>query len=1696
MQTEFNNHIFSKGIKDSLDISKLKNDTWAFPTLNVCLLNKTGQGYIVTPLQGNTVNSGTSAVPVIGGVDNVGAVLKIQTDYVIIAAKEFNGIIYILSAYAGNNSLLKGQGEIGVYPAPNVLITNPTVGVIPSLTGFPTSTNTYPFGRFYAPLGNFVPVGTNAIVYEATLTYNIGDFAISPSDNNIYVCVSAITVPEVWNAAHWATITPIAPSTWTGLVFNPASTYVGGTQVLHNGYIWQCSVIITVAAPFNIADWSLVSPLNSSAFNFTFENETEIEIRPDYDGSVNLYLTDYTNPNRAINNGFNIITGELNNRIYNPTSFFSTLNQILGTSKDLSITNVDILAGGYHKYGNYFFYLRYMDASLNVTDTVCVSNACQIFNGDMNNLSTVQGGNGVTATMPYSGKKVVLHLSNIDTSYAYIDVVYMRFYSDVSSQVQLSETYEIANPFPMSSILTTNSITIDGDESVVNVDSGELLTVRGIENTCKTQTQMNNMWWGGNWKGSKTHDDTLIDFAKAIKITYDDITQTRYGGSVIYRRTGNVDMNVSPFTSNAQYKDYKDTYDYVGYFRGEPYAFAVIFELTTGQETEAYFLNGLDNYDDGYLPIDPNYNHFYDPANATYGIPHEANYKGLYRFPSTDHSNPYVDDTATGLRLLGVKFDTTAAITFLGTTASAWMKANVRGMYFVRQERVPTLKYQGLMMPLSKSYFCANDPNNDINFTFGVNGNISEGGNIMLPGQRNHDHYFLTGDAVDTTSVSVVCANAEYSYGQFHGEFAGGGLKKGHESCNFWGADFIWDQKGFFCNNETGVSVNNIISYNDYMFPVYRGYMPMMYVHDTGSLGQGFRYYQSRWFYQYNNYAMYAPDALLEQGNVQVTDGSADYWYKRVAVTDDDTNAGTVKWENQLPTTFNLANTNDLVPIYAMAEVNNGYIYSSKGSIKATSTYNINGSSPIAAHASKYCDSAEDYQGGSSVGSNALSTMTKGSQVWSNRSVRSPRYIGVHGLGDNGNVPMDGFYRLAITNMYNQQPENIAHSGSFTMAALYSSLYSSPFYKISDYIQIFDKNGNLILKPSYTCFKGDCFLQRFYFKQMVWDPTAFNSIGGSVSSWDKLKHKSCNNRYGHGLIMGVVIEMKYNGNMRFKDGTPTYYPFDEAYPWAITPPGNSNGYESWDMNTGNSRTLDEMAYFAYNALVPQPTIIHPTRIRYSAIHDEYSIIDGYRNLMPLAYQDYDSAYQQIMKILEFNDELISVQEDCINKHFTTQSDLTADLTSGDIALGSNVVLSPLIRRIAYYGTQHQYSIIKTKNSIYGVDAYRRLIWNAKMTTTQTGSYVMGGDELNRDKFVEKWVYDWFTETQPITDVISRLPDTPLLGKGIVTGYHSKYKDVMFSFFNYSTGNTAYTIQGIIAFNMMWHNTTSYTHAYGVVYNKANQKWYYCENAIGNIGKQPDLFPNYWTLIDFSTIIPFTGGMNVVVGQVIKCCDGVSDCEAGKLYIVSSNANTVRGCSALASTGNSITINCCTDLSKTIVFNEDVDEFIGETSYNSSTYVNLYNDFFTSGNNILWNQGYLWRHDMPDYLWFYGGQEEMQLSWYENGNSGREDLSSITKSFEAQDIHSSEQEFYWVEWQTEYQDGGHQPFIDDDEFWRCPEYLEHHWKIPIIVKEDADEQDFNTGSSMQGTWLKTTLHYNSNVETFVKNVSTSFRNSSV
>jgi hypothetical protein len=623
-----------------------------------------------------------------------------------------------------------------------------------------------------------------------------------------------------------------------------------------------------------------------------------------------------------------------------------------------------------------------------------------------------------------------------------------------------------------------------------------------------------------------------------------------------------------------------------------------------------------------------------------------------------------------------------------------------------------------------------------------------------------------------------------------------------------------------------------------------------------------------------------------------------------------------------------------MTPFSVIAEVTGEYIYpttekeTEESDIFKVGEPNSSSYSPLSPSSSHYyINNAKDFTATSGViaPDDELSLTTKGHQYWSNRSIRTAGYIavntGTHG-GDGDVDSVEDNYRLAITNLYNANPD----IGIFSLLSHYSSIYGLNFYKISNYISLFDVNKNITLSNTYTCYKGDCFLQRFYFKQMYWDCTPFQGKGdhGVGGGGDTL---ACNyidqqgngpvfddppetdvaknwlNRYPHGLIMGIVVEMKYNGNMRYKDGDYNYYPNVDAYTWNINP-YNTSGIESWWYNFGHHRILDEISYSAFNSSVPLPTNIHPTRIRYSDKHDQYSIIDGYRNVMPYNYKDYDSSYNQIQKIYELNDELVSVQEDCINRHYILEKDVTADITSGEIAMGSGDVLSQSINKIADYGTKHQWSVLKTGNNIYGVDALRRLIWRVKLMTSGTGKVYPGAEELNRIKSVEKWVYDWFDYIDERTDIMSNIPDTPLLGYGISTGYHPKYKDVIFTFLDHGLEEGDYTISSLQEYNSTWIITENY-YLYSIIYNSTDENWYYSklvDSVTGyNTGHKPELSPTWWSLIDFSNVKDFEAGMTVEIGDVVRCCytdSDISDCGTGFLVVVTYVPETIKTCSDL------------------------------------------------------------------------------------------------------------------------------------------------------------------------------------------------------
>jgi len=88
-------NIFTQGIISDIDNSIKKPDQWDFPTLNARVVNRKGQGFIITNFPGNKEE------------------FALKTGYAVHGACEHNGILYIQSI-EGNGP----RGEIGCFPSP------------------------------------------------------------------------------------------------------------------------------------------------------------------------------------------------------------------------------------------------------------------------------------------------------------------------------------------------------------------------------------------------------------------------------------------------------------------------------------------------------------------------------------------------------------------------------------------------------------------------------------------------------------------------------------------------------------------------------------------------------------------------------------------------------------------------------------------------------------------------------------------------------------------------------------------------------------------------------------------------------------------------------------------------------------------------------------------------------------------------------------------------------------------------------------------------------------------------------------------------------------------------------------------------------------------------------------------------------------------------------------------------------------------------------------------------------------------------------------------------------------------------------------------------------------------------------------------------------------------------------------------
>jgi hypothetical protein len=148
----------------------------------------------------------------------------------------------------------------------------------------------------------------------------------------------------------------------------------------------------------------------------------------------------------------------------------------------------------------------------------------------------------------------------------------------------------------------------------------------------------------------------------------------------------------------------------------------------------------------------------------------------------------------------------------------------------------------------------------------------------------------------------------------------------------------------------------------------------------------------------------------------------------------------------------------------------------------------------------------------------------------------------------------------------------------------------------------------------------------------------------------------------------------------------------------------------------------------------------------------------------------------INKILDLNAYLISVQDRGINYHYVNDRAMIGQgASAGELLIGNGDVLAQKAKNITdNYGSQHQWSIVKTDNAAYGIDAIRRKIWR-----------IAGGalELLSDNKSYRQELFN-IIDQGPLgshSDIIHTIPDNPVCKGGICAGYDKKYNEIVFNF---------------------------------------------------------------------------------------------------------------------------------------------------------------------------------------------------------------------------------------------------------------------------------------------------------------------------
>lgn len=453
---------------------------------------------------------------------------------------------------------------------------------------------------------------------------------------------------------------------------------------------------------------------------FSISNPVHIVPQYSYDGSVNLILNDGINIPRLINSRFSA-TGKntyeiIDRKGNNDTNIYDQGDQFdIDTSLYKRVTKIPKLlfqgvqAGGNLKVGNYHFYFKFSDADGNETDFVAESGLVSIFIG-FNDPSSIHTGQ----KNENSTKQVRFQLSNIDSAYNYVSVYYSRSTAE-SNENSILQCAKVEKRYTVNDAQFAN-IVVTGFEDITEIAPSDINLQYNIVDAVGTSAVCQNMLFMANVHKPEIAYEKLQDLSLRFLPYLKEVNYTL-----------DIDQNYSITSTNKGYYDPQFIYQNTGYWGNELYRFGIVYILPNNELTPVFNIRGREKvgtFDEkseflskeelqGSRTNDGKYNHFFfkkgnlDTGNdVTVQVKEDT---GYILIPEVDEGIKAINggayENSRGVVSLDPSMDTDKIYALdvrVDDQTIQELKKYVKGYFFVRQKRIPTILAQGITIGVDK----------------------------------------------------------------------------------------------------------------------------------------------------------------------------------------------------------------------------------------------------------------------------------------------------------------------------------------------------------------------------------------------------------------------------------------------------------------------------------------------------------------------------------------------------------------------------------------------------------------------------------------------------------------------------------------------------------------------------------------------------------------------------------------------------------------------------------------------------------------------------------------------------------------------------------------------------------------------------------------------------------------------------------